>query len=342
MKLRAPVRLPSARPRGARHRRRREAGPRPAAVDEKILVTQGTGFNWPPRPSLRIVTLPWARDLANAIERLGNFLAGYASSRGGALAFAQQRRGATGSSGGADRRRRPVPHHRTRHHRRRCPCCGPRGRKSKSCCHFQNARAARYPPRAGHVVSSTLGDCGSPSVGQVPTAPPAAGVAGSGPRIESVVAIDSGPKYRRQHTAGIPRDRVNRTLLAGEQVRIFRQVDGQGATTHGFYDYERTWPLLLLAVAFAVVIVAVARWRGLRAMDRHRHRVRGSAVFMLPALRDGAPAIPVSLVAASAILFAVIYLAHGVTSAPRCTAGHHDRDAAGSIAVLGGNRTPRT
>ena len=46
-------------------------------LEEKILVTQGTGFNWPTPDHLRIVTLPWARDLANAIERLGNFLASY-------------------------------------------------------------------------------------------------------------------------------------------------------------------------------------------------------------------------------------------------------------------------
>ena len=46
-------------------------------LDEKILVTQGTGFNWPNPDHLRLVTLPWARDLVNAIERLGNFLASY-------------------------------------------------------------------------------------------------------------------------------------------------------------------------------------------------------------------------------------------------------------------------
>jgi alanine-synthesizing transaminase len=46
-------------------------------LQEKILVVQGTGFNWPAPDHLRIVTLPWSRDLANAIERLGNFLAGY-------------------------------------------------------------------------------------------------------------------------------------------------------------------------------------------------------------------------------------------------------------------------
>ncbi|CAM3042630.1 pyridoxal phosphate-dependent aminotransferase [Skermania piniformis] len=46
-------------------------------LQEKILVVQGTGFNWPGHDHLRIVTLPWARDLAVAIERLGNFLASY-------------------------------------------------------------------------------------------------------------------------------------------------------------------------------------------------------------------------------------------------------------------------
>ncbi|MCX6467809.1 MAG: pyridoxal phosphate-dependent aminotransferase [Corynebacteriales bacterium] len=44
---------------------------------EKILVVQGTGFNWPTPDHLRIVTLPWSRDLVDAVERLGNFLAGY-------------------------------------------------------------------------------------------------------------------------------------------------------------------------------------------------------------------------------------------------------------------------
>ncbi len=55
-------------------------------------------------------------------------------------------------------------------------------------------------------------------------------------------------------------------LLAGDPIRIFRQVDQQGATSYAFYDYERTWPLIAIAAVFAIVIVAVARWRGLRAL----------------------------------------------------------------------------
>ncbi|WP_375543291.1 pyridoxal phosphate-dependent aminotransferase [Corynebacterium pseudodiphtheriticum] len=44
---------------------------------EKILMVQGTGFNWPHPDHFRVVTLPWASQLENAIERLGNFLANY-------------------------------------------------------------------------------------------------------------------------------------------------------------------------------------------------------------------------------------------------------------------------
>ncbi|OYC97421.1 pyridoxal phosphate-dependent aminotransferase [Microbacterium sp. Yaish 1] len=46
-------------------------------VAEHVLLVQGTGFNWPDPDHLRIVTLPEARVLTEAIERLGNFLSSY-------------------------------------------------------------------------------------------------------------------------------------------------------------------------------------------------------------------------------------------------------------------------
>ncbi|AGF73567.1 aminotransferase AlaT [Corynebacterium halotolerans YIM 70093 = DSM 44683] len=44
---------------------------------EKILMVRGTGFNWSDPDHFRVVTLPWASQLENAIERLGNFLVSY-------------------------------------------------------------------------------------------------------------------------------------------------------------------------------------------------------------------------------------------------------------------------
>lgn len=46
-------------------------------LQENILLTQGTGFNWPDPDHVRIVTLPWSRDLTEAIQRFGNFLSTY-------------------------------------------------------------------------------------------------------------------------------------------------------------------------------------------------------------------------------------------------------------------------
>ena len=46
-------------------------------VAEHVLLVPGTGFNWPTPDHVRIVTLPEARVLSEAIERLGNFLSSY-------------------------------------------------------------------------------------------------------------------------------------------------------------------------------------------------------------------------------------------------------------------------
>jgi alanine-synthesizing transaminase len=45
--------------------------------EQHVLLVQGSGFNWPHPDHLRIVTLPRADDLTEAIGRLGDFLAGY-------------------------------------------------------------------------------------------------------------------------------------------------------------------------------------------------------------------------------------------------------------------------
>jgi len=46
-------------------------------TEEKILVVQGSAFNLPSTDHFRIVTLPYASDLADAIDRIGRFLQSY-------------------------------------------------------------------------------------------------------------------------------------------------------------------------------------------------------------------------------------------------------------------------
>ena len=46
-------------------------------LQEKILLVQGTAFNWPEPDHFRVVFLPREDDLAHAIDRFGVFLDKY-------------------------------------------------------------------------------------------------------------------------------------------------------------------------------------------------------------------------------------------------------------------------
>lgn len=51
-------------------------------LEEKVLVVQGSGFNWPHPDHLRIVFLPNTDDLDDAMGRIGRFLDGYRKRHG--------------------------------------------------------------------------------------------------------------------------------------------------------------------------------------------------------------------------------------------------------------------
>ena len=178
---------------------------------------------------------------------------------------------------------------------------------------FQNAAGGAVTTEAGHVLSSKAATCGSPSAGGVLTADPEQAPAGGAQCVQTVVAIDSGPNKGANTLLESSGGPGQPNLAVGNHIRISRQVDQAGTTSYAFFDYERTWPLIVLAATFAVVIAAVAGWRGLRALIGIVVAFVVLVVFLLPALRDGASAIPVALVASAAILYAVIYLAHGVS-----------------------------
>lgn len=100
----------------------------------------------------------------------------------------------------------------------------------------------------------------------------------------------------------------------GAKILVVQVPDvAPGTTPYVFVDFERGPPLVLLAVAFVVLVVAVARWRGLAALLGLGVAIGVVAVFTLPALLSGRSAVGVGLVSASAIMFVVLYLAHGFT-----------------------------
>ncbi|MBX5488615.1 MAG: YibE/F family protein [Mycolicibacterium hassiacum] len=191
----------------------------------------------------------------------------------------------------------------------------PSGRAAEIPLPFQDATGGAVTTEAGHVLSTQRAGCGSPSVGAVltTTQQPAPAPVEAGRCVLVRVGIDSGPNRGADTVLEFSGGPGQPNLVAGDDIRIIRQVDEAGVTSYAFYDYERGWPLIALAALFAVVVVAVARWRGLRALIGIVIAFVVLVVFLLPALRDGAPAVPLALVGSAAILYAVIYLAHGVS-----------------------------
>lgn len=101
----------------------------------------------------------------------------------------------------------------------------------------------------------------------------------------------------------------------GQVIKLIRvpPTDGQPAQ-YQFSDFERGTPLLLLTLIFAVVVVAVARWRGFASLVGLGFAGFILVKFMFPALVAGANPILIGLFGSSAIMFVVLYAAHGFSA----------------------------
>ncbi|GMA24164.1 hypothetical protein GCM10025864_19230 [Luteimicrobium album] len=90
-------------------------------------------------------------------------------------------------------------------------------------------------------------------------------------------------------------------------------VDLGNQSAYGIVDFDRSFPVGLLAITFAVLVVVVARWRGLAALAGLAVALVTVGFFTVPALLEGHSALGVALVTAVAVMFVTLYLAHGFT-----------------------------
>ena len=186
---------------------------------------------------------------------------------------------------------------------------------------LQSPTGGAVQTEAGTVIEQAISSCSSPSMGAVFTGSPEKAPDTPFKCQSSVVRIDSGPNagaktlLESQQDPGNTKEFVlgagQPDLRVGEHVRLVRAVGQDGKTMYGFSDYSRGFPLTVVALVFLAVIAAIARWRGVRAVLGLIFAFVVLVVFLMPALLDGKPAIPVALVAGAAILFVVLYLAHG-------------------------------
>lgn len=110
----------------------------------------------------------------------------------------------------------------------------------------------------------------------------------------------------------VPLDIVRGGLAVGDHIRaVFTAKGFDLGTVYVFTDFERGVPLLVLVAIYLLMVVAVARLKGLAAIAGLGLSLAVLVAFMLPAIAMGKPVLPVLLVGASAMLLVSIYCAHG-------------------------------
>jgi uncharacterized membrane protein len=100
----------------------------------------------------------------------------------------------------------------------------------------------------------------------------------------------------------------------GAGVILMKMPKSTGSpVTYSFYDVQRGLPLVAMAVIFTLVTIAVARLRGLFALLGLGFAAVVVVGFVLPALVAGQSPVLVGLTGSAAIMFVVLYLAHGLS-----------------------------
>jgi uncharacterized membrane protein len=78
-------------------------------------------------------------------------------------------------------------------------------------------------------------------------------------------------------------------------------------------DRQRTTPLVWLLALTGAAVVAFGRLRGISSLVGLAVSFLVLLFFVIPGLLDGSPPLLIAVVGASAIMFAAIFLTHGVT-----------------------------
>ncbi len=127
------------------------------------------------------------------------------------------------------------------------------------------------------------------------------------------VTIDDGPDVGKIVVLTEAQGTRAPRLADGSGLVLARAGDLPIESRYQIVDLQRGPPLLVLAVVFALAVVAVGRWRGLAALAGLGVTFALLTLFVLPALLEGRDPLQVAIVGSAAIMFVALYLSHGVS-----------------------------
>ncbi len=152
-------------------------------------------------------------------------------------------------------------------------------------------------------------DCGSTGEVDIDSMPTVAGsCANVTAEITHGPAVGDSAEFQMNST-----NYVAGTIADGDRVTLVQyEVEG-GAFAYEFRDFVRGVPLLTLALVFAVLVVLIGRWRGLFAIVGIGVTLLALMTFVLPGILTGQAPLLIAVVGSTAIMIAVLYLAHGIS-----------------------------
>ncbi len=114
----------------------------------------------------------------------------------------------------------------------------------------------------------------------------------------------------------------------GDRIRVYEsEVPPEAMDAAGeeippvfFADFDRRIPLGALFAFFAIVVVAVSRWQGLRSLVGLGLSFVFVVTFTIPAMLAGSSPIVIALITAVAVMFLTLTLTHGVGPTMTCAA----------------------
>lgn len=132
----------------------------------------------------------------------------------------------------------------------------------------------------------------------------------SGPRAGASIEFTLDNKYANIIAQN---DKVKLYMIDTSQTASWAPTTGgaQESEQYFFFDFNRTTPLILFALLYLLVVVAIARFKGLRAILGLGLSFAVIFLFTIPALFAGGNSLLVGLITSALIMFVVLYLAHG-------------------------------
>ena len=182
---------------------------------------------------------------------------------------------------------------------------------------WPSAAKSPIPPQVwvqGTVTASTLVQSGANNGGSTPQTGNTTSPSGQDTTNDKLtIQITSGPTKGSTATVTVGVDPTTPKYSVGDGLVLTydktQPPDGQ----YDIKDFQRGPPLMSLAIAFALFVLVIGRWRGAGAIAALAVSFAVLVKFTLPAIVGGENSIEVAAVTAGVILFAALYATHGVS-----------------------------